>query len=98
MVEWLSVVDVIYEEIMISIALGTGIGIIGYIRGILKKEKANSTEIDNLCKRSWRIERAILLFMKITINENKKNHGDSTYDEVRDLVNLILKDSPESTD
>ncbi len=95
MVEWLSVVDVIYEEIVVVIALSTGAAVIAYFRGILNRQKENTEAIQKLCKRSWRIERAFALFMKATITENKKNHKDSDYDEVDELVDIILKDNSE---
>ena len=54
MVEWLSVVDVIYEELVVVIALGIGAIVIGYFRGILNRQKQNSKDIEELCKRTFR--------------------------------------------
>ena len=92
MLDYLEFLNSFYQEIVIIIALGIGSFVIAYFRGIYNKQKENKIAIDKLCERAWRIERGFALFMKIAIDENKKNHKDSSFDEVEKLVNLILKD------
>ncbi len=85
MTEFHAILDPLFEEVVVLLIVG---GIVGF-GAWLKKLKDND---DKQCKRVWRVERAFALFMKITIDENKKNHGSSNYDEVEEYVNLILKD------
>ena len=100
MVEWLSVVDVIYEEVMIIIALSTGAAVIAYFRGILNRQKQNSKDIEELCKRTWRLERAFSLSLKLTAKLTRKAHANEPeiiedVEAIEDMVNLILKDEEE---
>lgn len=102
MVEWLSVVDVIYEEVVVIIALGTGAAVIAYFRGILNRQKENTEAIQNLCKRTWRLERAFSLSLKLTAKLTRRAHSDEPeiikdVEEIEELVNMVLKDDPEET-
>lgn len=102
MVEWLSVVDVIYEELVVAIALGTGLGIVGYVKGILNRQKKNTEAIEKLCKRTWRLERAFSLSLKLTAKLTRKAHPNEPeiiqdVEEIEELVDTVLKDDPEST-
>ena len=111
MVEWLSVVDVIYEEAVVVIALGTGATVIAYFRGILNRQKENRDAIealqkqtkesnDKTCKRIWRLERAFSLSLKLTAKLTRLAHADEPeiikeVEEIEELVNMVLKDDPE---
>jgi len=102
MVEWFSVVDVIYEEMVVVIALGTGATIIGFVKGILNRQKHNTEAIEKLCKRTWRLERAFSLSLKLTAKLTRKAHADEPeiiedVEAIEDMVNLILKDNPEES-
>ena len=100
MVEWLSVVDVIYEEVVVIIALSTGATVIAYFRGILNRQKENTKSINKLCKRTWRLDRAFSLSLKLTAKLTRKAHADEPeiiedVEAIEDMVNLILKDEEE---
>lgn len=100
MSELFSILDSIYEEIVITIALGTGGIVIAYVRGILKREKQNSFDIVKINKRLWRMERSFILSLKLQAKLTRKAHGDepeiiSDVEEIEDLVNVILKDDLE---
>jgi len=47
--------------------------------------------VDKIEKRSWRTERALILFVQIMVKEKKRLHkDDGEFDEIEKMVNTIL--------
>ena len=51
--------------------------------------------IDIVSKRSWRTERAIMVFVKLSIRETRRLHPEnaSDYKELEDIVNTVLAEN-----
>ena len=51
--------------------------------------------IDTVSKRSWRTERAIMVFVKLSIRETRRLHPEnaSDYKELEDIVNTVLAEN-----
>ena len=51
--------------------------------------------IDVVSKRSWRTERAIMVFVKLSIRETRRLHPEnaSDYKELEDIVNTVLAEN-----
>ena len=96
----LELLDELYQEIVVAIALGTGAGVLSYFRGINNKQKENKKAIEELCKRTWRLERAFVLSLKLNAKLTKQAHAQEQdiiddVEEIENMVNLILKDNEE---
>ena len=100
MAEFLELIDTIYQEIVIMIALGTGGTVIAYFRGIFNIQKKNNSEISKLRKENWRMKRAFTLQMKLTAKLTRRAHVNEPdiiedVEEIEKLVNVVLNEDEE---
>lgn len=91
-----SILDSIYEELVVFIAIATGGGVLAYFRNIKKKQDENKQAISNLCKRIWRMERAFGLFIKLNTKQTLAQHPNADVKDLYELVDVILKDEYEN--
>ncbi len=79
------------EPFYVLLAVFSGIGsLFGYLRVIGKK-------VDKNDKRSWRTERAVMLFIQMEIRIMKKTHPEFATDaeDIEKSVNTVLAETPQ---
>jgi len=80
-----TIFDTLVTEILILIVLGA----VGGFATWLKKIKSTQ---DNACKRLWRLEKAFTLFVKMELNQTKRDHPETDTEEIETVIDEILSE------
>lgn len=80
-----TILDSIFNEAVILITLGA----VGGFGAWLKKIKNTQ---DESCKRLWRVEKALTLFVKLELEQTKRDHPETNVREIELIINEILND------
>ena len=78
----LEILDTIYQEAVIAIALGTGSGVLAYFRKISRTQK-------NLCETVERLQKTIIILAKAVDRQSNRLHPEVNSD-FDDLVKELL--------
>jgi len=77
--------DGLFTEIMIVIVLGALGGFAAWLRNIKNTQS-------NACKRLWRLEKAFTLFVKMELNQTKRDHPETNTEEIEAVIEEILSE------
>lgn len=80
-----TVLDSIYQEVVVAIALGAGGLSIKYFR-------SNRDKIDDICDRMTNVEKAVGLMAKLIAMQTRQDHPNSDTTELDQIVDIVLKD------
>jgi len=78
----LEILDTIYQEAVIAIALGTGSGVLAYFRKISRTQK-------NLCETVEKLQKTIIILAKAVDRQSNRLHPEVNSD-FDDLVKELL--------
>jgi len=78
----LEILDTIYQEAVIAIALGTGSGVLAYFRKISRTQK-------NLCETVEKLQKTIIILAKAVDKQSNRLHPEVNSD-FDDLVKELL--------
>lgn len=78
----LEILDTIYQEALIAIALGTGSGVLAYFRKISRTQK-------NLCETVEKLQKTIIILAKAVDRQSNRLHPEVNSD-FDDLVKELL--------
>jgi len=80
-----TILDTLFTEIVIVIVLGS----IGGFGAWLKKINNNQS---CAIKRLWRLEKAFTLFVKLELNQTKRDHPETDVTEIELMIEEILEE------
>jgi len=81
----LEIISSVYQEVLIVIVLGSIGGFTAWLRNIKITQ-------DSACKRLWRLEKAFSLFVKLELNQTKRDHPETDVSEIELMIEEIMDD------
>ena len=80
----IEILETLFTEIVIAIALGAGGILIGYFRKISNTHK-------DLCQKVTELQKALIILCSALDRQSNRLHGDAN-SQLEDLVNKVLSD------
>ena len=85
-------IDSFFEEIILAIAITAGSTVFAYFRSIRNKQIENAVALNKIHRRSWQIEKAILMLAKLTAKQTKQAHPEIDTSSLEEVVKELMKD------
>ena len=79
----LEIMDAIYEEAVMAIALGTGAAVVAYFKKVQRTQK-------NLCETVEKLQKTIIILAKALDRQTNRMHPDEAESDLDDLVKELL--------
>ena len=81
-----------FEELLLFISITAATTIFAYFRSIRKKQIENALALNKINRRSWQIEKSILLLAKLTAKQTKQAHPEIDTSSLEEVVKELMKD------
>lgn len=81
-----------FEELLLAIAITAGSTVFAYFRSIRNKQIENALALNKIHRRSWQIEKAILMLAKMTAKQTKQAHPEIDTSSLEEVVKELMKD------
>ena len=85
-------IDSFFEEIILAIAITAGSTVFAYFRSIRNKQIENAVALNKIHRRSWQIEKDILMLAKLTAKQTKQAHPEIDTSSLEEVVKELMKD------
>ena len=79
----LEMLDAIYEEAVMAVALGTGAAVVAYFKKVQRTQK-------NLCITVEKLQKTIIILAKALDRHTNRMHPDEAESDLDDLVKELL--------
>ena len=79
----LEMMDAIYEEAVMAIALGTGAAVVAYFKKVQRTQK-------NLCETVEKLQKTIIILAKAVDRQSNRLHPEEAKSDLDDLVKELL--------
>ena len=83
-----------FEELLLFISVTAATTIFAYFRSIRNKQIENALALNKIHRRSWQIEKSILMLAKLTAKQTKQVHPEMDTSSLEEVVKELIEDKP----